>query len=128
MNNSNKDNKFTKAGKSILYTFVFLVIVGLLNDAGSAMIGLVAVLCITGGIVALALFFAKRLAANKASGENGSRGYTTHQPKSYDPEVLRDRDSLRRLEQLDNFLANGIIDKKEYAALKAKYERRTGNE
>lgn len=131
MNNSNKDNKFTKAGKSVLYTFVFLVIVGLLNDAGSAMIGLVAVLCITGGIVALALFFAKRLAASKASGANGPRGYTTHQnhqPKSYDPEVLRDRDSLRRLEQLDNFLANGIIDKKEYAALKAKYERRTGNE
>lgn len=131
MNNSNKDNKFTKAGKSILYTFIFLVIVGLLNDAGSAMIGLVAVLCIIGGIVALALFFVKRLAANKASGANGPRSYTahqSHQPKSYDPEVLRDRDSLRRLEQLDNFLANGIIDKKEYAALKAKYERRTGNE
>lgn len=126
MNNSNKDNKLTKAGKSVLYTFIFLVIVGLMNDAGSAVIGLVAVLCIAGGIIALALVFAKRLAGNKASAINSTQSYTTyqkHQPKSYDSQAIKDRDSIRRLEQLDNFLKNGIIDKKEYAALKAKYER-----
>lgn len=31
-------------------------------------------------------------------------------------------DRNRRLEQLDSFLQNGIIDKKEYAALKKKYQ------
>lgn len=126
MNNSNKDNKLTKAGKTVLYTFVFLVAVGLMNDAGNAVIGLVAILCIIGGIAALVLFFAKRLAANKSGDAKSPRGYTTHQnhqPKSFDPEALRDRDSQRRLEQLDSFLANGIIDKKEYAALRAKYDR-----
>ena len=30
---------------------------------------------------------------------------------------------LRRLQQLDSFLENGLIDRKEYNVLRAKYER-----
>jgi len=32
-------------------------------------------------------------------------------------------DNLRRLQQLDSFLENGLIDRKEYNVLRAKYER-----
>ena len=36
---------------------------------------------------------------------------------------MRDLDNVRRLRQLDSFLENGLIDKKEYALLRSKYER-----
>ena len=38
------------------------------------------------------------------------------------PAVITDQDTRRRLEQLDSFLVNGIIDKKEYTVLKKKYQ------
>lgn len=38
------------------------------------------------------------------------------------PVVITGQDTHRRLEQLDSFLENGIIDKKEYAVLKKKYQ------
>lgn len=47
------------------------------------------------------------------------------EPRSYDPQAIQDRDSLRRLQQLDSFLKNGIIDKEEYRVLLAKYQRET---
>ena len=38
------------------------------------------------------------------------------------PVVITGQDTRRRMEQLDSFLVNGIIDKKEYAVLKKKYQ------
>lgn len=38
------------------------------------------------------------------------------------PVVITGQDTHRRMEQLDSFLENGIIDKKEYAVLKKKYQ------
>lgn len=45
-------------------------------------------------------------------------------PQTYRLMETGSRDGERRLEQLDSFLQNGIIDKKEYAALKKKYQGR----
>ena len=38
------------------------------------------------------------------------------------PVVITGLDTHRRMEQLDSFLENGIIDKKEYAVLKKRYQ------
>lgn len=38
------------------------------------------------------------------------------------PVVIIGQDTHRRMEQLDSFLENGIIDKKEYAVLKKRYQ------
>ena len=38
------------------------------------------------------------------------------------PVVINVQDTHRRMEQLDSFLENGIIDKKEYAVLKKRYQ------
>lgn len=38
------------------------------------------------------------------------------------PVVITGQDTHRRMEQLDSFLENGIIDKKEYAVLKKRYQ------
>ena len=101
---------------------------GFLNDGSGSLIGVAAVILIVAGIAALTFYFVKQ--ANKPKEEaTVTRSYTTHdssQPRKYDPAEIKDRDSRRRLEQLDSFLRNGVIDKKEYAALRAKYQREAG--
>jgi len=47
------------------------------------------------------------------------------QQRSYDPELNRQRDMQRRMEQLDSFLKNGIIDKEEYLILKDRYQKQS---
>ena len=125
MNQKKNENKLNKAGKTILYTFILLVVMGFLNDGSGSIIGVVAVIFIAVGVAALVIYFVKQ--ANKPKEEAPvNRSYTTHensQPRKYDPAEIKDRDSRRRLEQLDSFLRNGVIDKKEYAVLRAKYQR-----
>ena len=126
MNQQKKnENKLNKAGKTILYTFILLVVMGFLNDGSGSLIGVAAVILIVAGIAALTFYFVKQ--ANKPKEEAPvTRSYTTHdnsQPRKYDPAEIKDRDSRRRLEQLDSFLRNGVIDKKEYAVLRARYQR-----
>ena len=125
MNQKKNENKLNKAGKTILYTFILMVVMGIFSDASGSIIGVVAVILIVAGIAALAFYFVKK--ANKPKEEAPvTRSYTTHessQPRKYDPAEIKDRDSRRRLEQLDSFLRNGVIDKKEYAVLRARYQR-----
>lgn len=48
------------------------------------------------------------------------------QRKYYDENTIfqnQERDSDRRLRQLDDFLKNGIIDREEYKILRSRYER-----
>ena len=101
---------------------------GILSDGSGSVIGVAAVILIVAGIAALTFYFVKQ--ANKPKEEVPvTRGYTTHensQPRKYDPAEIKDRDSRRRLDQLDSFLRNGVIDKKEYAVLRAKYQREAG--
>ena len=125
MNQKKNENKLNKAGKSILYTFIFLVFMSFLADGNGSMFGVIAVILIAVGVAVLVIYFVKQ--ANKPKEEAPvTRGYTTHessQPRKYDPAEIQDRDSRRRLEQLDSFLRNGVIDKKEYAVLRARYQR-----
>ena len=128
MDRKQRENKMNKAGKSIIYTFVFLVIMSAISEFDSNVILVVAVLFLFGGAAALGYYFLKKAAAGKGHGQDfpaaGSRaGQQGYRPKSYDPQQMRDLDNVRRLRQLDSFLENGLIDKKEYNALRAKYER-----
>ena len=128
MNQKKNENKLNKAGKTVLYTFILMVVMGVLSDGDMGIIGVLSVIFIAVGVAALVIYFVKQ--ANKSKEEaTVTRGYTTHdnsQPRKYDPAEIKDRDSRRRLEQLDSFLRNGIIDKREYAVLRAKYQRELG--
>lgn len=122
------ENKLNKAGKTILYTFILMVVMGILSDGNGRVIALLAVLLAAAGAATLGFHLAKRARAARTE-ETVARGYTTHenhQPRKYDPAEIKDRDSRRRLEQLDSFLRNGIIDKKEYAVLRDKYQKYAG--
>ncbi|MGN0982117.1 MAG: hypothetical protein ACI4O0_04400 [Candidatus Limivicinus sp.] len=125
MNQKKNENKLNKAGKTILYTFILMVVMGILSDGSGSIIGVMAVIFIAVGVAALVIYFVKQ--ANKPKEEaTVTRGYSTHessQPRKYDPAEIQDRDDRRRLDQLDSFLRNGIIDKREYAVLRAKYQR-----
>lgn len=126
MNQDKKnENKLNKAGKSILYTFILMVIMGVLSDGDGSIIALVAMIFVVIGVAMLVFYLVKKA---KAPGreEATARSYTTHenhQPRKYDPAEIKDRDIRRRLEQLDSFLRNGLIDKQEYAVLRAKYQK-----
>ena len=125
MNQKKNENKLNKAGKTILYTFILLVAMGFLNDGTGSVIAVAAVVLVAAGVAMLGFYFARKAKAAKTE-ETVTRSYTTHdssQPRKYDPAEIKDRDSRRRLEQLDSFLRNGVIDKKEYAVLRAKYQR-----
>ena len=125
MNQKKNENKLNKAGKTILYTFILLVAMGFLNDGTGSFIAVAAVVLVAAGVAMLGFYFARKAKAAKTE-ETVTRNYTTHessQPRKYDPAEIKDRDSRRRLEQLDSFLRNGVIDKKEYAVLRARYQR-----
>ena len=127
MNQKKNENKLNKAGKTILYTFILLVAMGFLNDGSGSVIAVAAVILVAAGVGILGFYFARK--AKAAKEDTVTRSYTTHessQPRKYDPAEIKDRDSRRRLEQLDSFLRNGVIDKKEYAVLRAKYQREAG--
>lgn len=118
--NRKNERRLNKTGTSIL-TVILLV---LLSFSGSTAGGILVFILIAAGVAALAIYFVKK--ANKPREEDAARAYTTHetvQSRKYDPAEIQDRDSRRRLEQLDSFLKNGIIDKKEYVVLRAKYLR-----
>ena len=124
MNQKKNENKLNKAGKTILYTFILMVVMGIFSDASGSIIGVVAVILVAAGVGMLGFYFARK--AKAAKEDTVARSYTPHessQPRKYDPAEIKDRDSRRRLEQLDSFLRNGVIDKKEYAVLRAKYQR-----
>ena len=128
MNQKKNENKLNKAGKTILYTFILLVAMGFLNDGTGSVIAVAAVVLVAAGVAMLGFYFARKAKAAKTE-ETVTRSYTTHessQPRKYDPAEIKDRDSRRRLEQLDSFLRTGVIDKKEYAVLRAKYQREAG--
>ena len=125
MNQKKNENKLNKAGKTILYTFILMVVMGIFSDASGSVIAVAAVVLVAAGVAMLGFYFARKAKAAKTE-EKVTRSYTTHegsQPRKYDPAALKDRDGRRRLEQLDSFLRNGVIDKKEYAVLRAKYQR-----
>ena len=127
MNRKQRENKMNKAGKSVLYTFVFLVIMSAISEFDSNVILLVAVLFLIAGGAVLGYYFVKKAAKKGSRREDrpkmSSGERAGQKPRTYNPGEIRDMDNIRRMEQLDSFLENGLIDKKEYNALRSKYQR-----
>ena len=67
MNQNKNENKLNKAGKTILYTFILMVVMGILSDGNGSIIGVMAVIFIAVGVAALVIYFVKQ--ANKPKEE-----------------------------------------------------------
>lgn len=119
--------KWKTALKNLAVIFGFFWITGIIvtDDPETKRLGIMIVLlvaAVVGVYFLLKSGFAAKILIRQRR-ENAE--YRRRQPmESYDPAEISGRDAQRRIEQLDNFLASGIIDKKEYAELKAKYQNR----
>lgn len=122
-----RNNKSKNQSGALIYVAVFVLLILLSNADGELMALIIGVLVLA-VVVYLGFYFGKKYLKNKQEGgaPRPRRSYTSHQnfkPRAYNPEEMRDLDNVRRLRQLDSFLENGLIDKKEYNVLRAKYER-----
>lgn len=128
MNERRWENRKTASWKTVIYPVLLLILSGILEGIiGSWLILPLMALIAAVGIAALLVYLRKKKGQKWQASVETAQTYTARQgesqAKKYDPRAIMDRDSRRRLEQLDSFLANGLIDKKEYAMLKAKYEK-----
>lgn len=121
-----RNNKSKNQSGALIYVAVFVLLV-LLSNADGELMALIIGVAVIGAVGYLAFYFGKKYLKNKQEGSpRPRRAYTNHQnhkPRAYNPGEMRDLDNVRRLRQLDSFLENGLIDKKEYNVLRAKYER-----
>lgn len=122
-----RDNKSKKQSGSLIYVGVVLLLGMMSSGIGGPLMALLIGVIVIGAVGYLAFRFGKKYLKNKQEGSpRPRRAYTSHQnhkPKAYNPGEIRDMDNLRRMQQLENFLDNGLIDRKEYNVLRAKYER-----
>ena len=106
---------------------VFMLLMAISGAAEGGLVALIIGVIVIGVLVYLGFYFGKKYLKNKQEGTaRPRRSYTSHQnhkPRAYNPGEIRDLDNVRRLRQLDSFLENGLIDRKEYNVLRAKYER-----
>lgn len=127
---SSDDNKKKKPTPYALILAVLVVLFNVAADADSLSIGISAI---------FAAILAVVFAAKKLLGEKSGERSTTASAKAAAPQretalhfdlskersegkyASYDHDTAHRLEQLDSFLKNGIIDKKEYRLLKERY-------
>ena len=148
---NNQRERKNKSGGAVMPAI--LAVVFAISAAGESIVsspafGAVAVSLVVGiGFFALVFFLVKRLlksaglrgSAAKPAGKGkisfntdpaedkvftasgASKGPVEYNPRS--AEELFRRDHEERLAQLDVFLKNGIIDKKEYALLRQRYEK-----
>ena len=63
MNQKKNENKLNKAGKTILYTFILMVVMGIFSDASGSIIGVVAVILVAAGVGMLGFDFARKAKA-----------------------------------------------------------------
>ena len=74
MNQKKNENKLNKAGKTVLYTFILMVVMGILSDGDLGIIGVMAVIFIAVGVAALVIYFVKK--ANKPKEEAAVTDWT----------------------------------------------------
>ena len=122
-----RNNKSKNQSGALVYVAVFVVLMLLSGGISGPLLALIIGVAVIGAVGYLGFYFGKKYLKNKQEGTaRPRRSYTSHQnhkPRAYNPGEIRDQDNVRRLRQLDSFLENGLIDKKEYAVLRAKYER-----
>ena len=123
----NRNNKSKRQSGPLVYVAVFMLLMAISGAAEGGLVALIIGVIVIGVLVYLGFYFGKKYLKNKQEGTaRPRRSYTSHQnhkPRAYNPGEIRDLDNVRRLRQLDSFLENGLIDKKEYALLRSKYER-----
>lgn len=134
----NSDDK-KKKKKPTPYALILVVLAVLFNiaaDADALSIGIFAVFAVIFAVVTAAVIIAKKLLGAK-SGERSTTSpgkaaapqreaalhFDSSKERSEGKYAAYDHDTAHRLEQLDSFLKNGIIDKKEYRLLKERYLR-----
>ena len=122
-----RSNKSKTHSGSLIYVAVFIVLMLISGGISGPLMALIIGVIVIVALAYLGFYFGKKYLNNKQEGTASPRkAYTSHQnfkPRAYNPEEMRDPDNVRRLRQLDSFLENGLIDKKEYNVLRAKYER-----
>lgn len=122
-----RNNKSKNQSGALVYVAVFVLLVLMSGAAEGGLVALIIGVIVIGVLVYLGFYFGKKYLKNKQEGTaRPRRSYTSHQnhkPRAYNPGEIRDLDNVRRLRQLDSFLENGLIDRKEYNVLRAKYER-----
>lgn len=122
-----RESKSKNQSGSLIYIAVFVVLMLLSGGISGPLLALIIGVAVIGAVGYLAFYFGKKYLKNKQEGSpRPRRAYTNHQnhkPRAYNPGEIRDQDNLRRLQQLDSFLENGLIDRKEYNVLRTKYER-----
>ena len=122
-----RSNKSKTQSGSLIYVAVFVVLMLISGGISGPLMALIIGVIVIVALAYLGFYFGKKYLNNKQEVTASPRkAYTSHQnfkPRAYNPEEMRDLDNVRRLRQLDSFLENGLIDKKEYNVLRAKYER-----
>lgn len=122
-----RNNKSKSRSGALVYVAVFVLLMAISGAAEGGLVALIIGVIVIGVLVYLGFYFGKKYLKNKQEGTaRPRRSYTSHQnhkPRAYNPGEIRDLDNVRRLRQLDSFLENGLIDRKEYNVLRAKYER-----
>ena len=135
MNNSKNNKKKSNPGLGIIIIGIYLLL-NLVNIAGTELMT---------GIIAIAVFMLITFLFFKAGKKKIKQNTTVFQNKQdnmcktcsdefvynnrqaeyneYSAEENFVRDRQRRLRQLDDFLKNGLIDKKEYMVLRSHYDK-----
>ena len=127
---SSDDNKKKKPTPYALILAVLVVLFNVAADADSLSIGISAIFA-----AILAVVFAVKKLLGEKSGERNTTApgkaaapqretalhFDFSKERSEGKYASYDHDTAHRLEQLDSFLKNGIIDKKEYRLLKERY-------
>lgn len=135
--NGNNSNKQNNAG--CLKSAVFWIVIGVIFFAGELaqeMNGVVFILIAVAAAIAVPVLLAarKKSTAARPSESESSPAEAPQRPmrpsaparEYYDSDCMRastGHDHDRRIEQLDAFLANGLITKEEYAMMQERYER-----
>lgn len=124
-----RNNKSKNQSGALVYVAVFVLLGVLSSGISNSMMALIIGVLAAGALGYLAFRLGKKYLGGRqkqGSAPRPRRSYTSHQnhkPRAYNPGEIRDQDNLRRMRQLESFLENGLIDKKEYAVLRGKYER-----
>lgn len=102
---------------------VFVVDIVIAEDPAERKAYLMVLLLII-GLVSVFLLLRKfyTLRINRQRDREPQEYKRPHSMQQNGPVEITDQDMRRRMEQLDSFLENGVIDKKEYAVLKKRYQ------
>ena len=131
---SSDDNKKKKPTPYALILVVLAVLFNVAADADALSIGIFAIFAAIFAVGTAVVIIAKKLLGAKSGERSTAASGKTAAPqretalhfdfskdRSEGKYASYDHDTAHRLEQLDSFLKNGIIDKKEYRLLKERY-------